>query len=412
MRRCFPSDKKGGFSMDKNKLKSYAEKFDKELYSSVEPFWTKYGMDKTYGGMTTCLDRFGEIYSADKSVWMQGRAAYMYSVLACDGRNKELYIENAKSCLDFLDRYCIDTDGRMFFTVTEDGRPLRKRRYRFSETFYIIANAIYYAAAGDESRLEIAKKYYDFVMGMYTGEREDPYKITPKTIETTRMCRSLADPMILLNVTQIMRSADPERTDVYNSYAERLIKDITNYHYRPQSGLLMETVGMNGETDDKVSSYRVVNPGHSLEACWFLLTEAERTGDTELSDKAVKIYDAAMNIGWDKEYGGIFYFKDYLGKPVEAYEHDMKLWWPHNEAVIASLMLYKKTGDEKYMKNFETLVSYAFSAFSDPEYGEWFGYLRRDGKPTEPPCKGHTYKGFFHVARMLHNGMKILKELI
>ncbi len=247
---------------------------------------------------------------------------------------------------------------------------------------------------------------------MYTGEREDPYKITPKTIETTRMCRSLADPMILLNVTQIIRDADPERTDVYNSYAERLIKDITNYHYRPQSGLLMETVGMNGETDDKVSSYRVVNPGHSLEACWFLLTEAERTGDTELSDKAVKIYDAAMNIGWDKEYGGIFYFKDYLGKPVEAYEHDMKLWWPHNEAVIASLMLYKKTGEKKYFKNFEILVDYAFSAFSDPEYGEWFGYLRRDGKPTEPPCKGHTYKGFFHVARMLHKGKEILTGLV
>ena len=133
---------------------------------------------------------------------------------------------------------------------------------------------------------------------------------------------------------------------------------------------------------------------------------------SELSDKAVKIYDAAMNIGWDKEYGGIFYFKDYLGKPVEAYEHDMKLWWPHNEAVIASLMLYKKTGDEKYFKNFEILVDYAFSAFSDPEYDEWFGYLRRDGKPTEPPCKGHTYKGFFHVARMLHKGKEILTGLV
>ena len=201
---------------------------------------------------------------------------------------------------------------------------------------------------------------------MYTGEREDPYKITPKTIETTRMCRSLADPMILLNVTQIMRSADPERTDVYNSYAKRLINDIKSYHYRPTSGLLMETVGMNGETDEKVSSYRVVNPGHSLEACWFLLTEAEKTGDTALLNTAVRIYDAAMNIGWDKEYGGIFYFKDYLGKPVEAYEHDRKLWWPHNEAVIASLMLYKKTGEKNILRILKFSSTMRFRLFPTP----------------------------------------------
>ena len=135
-----------------------------------------------------------------------------------------------------------------------------------------------------------------------------------------------------------------------------------------------------------------------------------RRGDKEIISFAEKIFNEAFSCGWDEEFGGITYFKDVLGKPVEAYEHDMKLWWPHNEAVIASLMFYKYTGNEKYAEIFEKVTKYVFDKFSDPEYGEWLGYLHRDGTPTLPPCKGHTYKGPFHVMRMLAKCLTILEK--
>ena len=131
------------------------------------------------------------------------------------------------------------------------------------------------------------------------------------------------------------------------------------------------------------------------------MERANDTGDKELHKKAVEIFDLAFNAGWDKEYGGILYFLDCLGNPPEAYEHDMKLWWPHNEILIASMMAYRDTGDEYYMDWFKKTLSYCQEVFSDPEFGEWYGYLRRDGKPTEPACKGSTFKGPFHLPRML-----------
>ena len=158
------------------------------------------------------------------------------------------------------------------------------------------------------------------------------------------------------------------------------------------------------------SEARIVNPGHDLECCWFLLEEAVRMGDKDLIKFVETVYENALNIGWDEDYKGILYFKDVLGKPVEAYEHDMKLWWPHNEAIIASLMLYLITREEKYKAWFETLVDYAFKHFSEHETGEWLGYLRRDGKPTEPAVKGHTYKGAFHVMRMLIKCLELLNK--
>ena len=384
----------------------YYDKIKKELFESCAPFWLKYAKDEVYGGIANCTDRFGNVYSADKSVWMQGRTAWTYSYLCNSFGNNEEFLAFAKSCLDFENKHCFDTDGRMYFTVTKDGQPLRKRRYWFSETFYIIGSAEYYMATKDENALADAKKYFDFVYGMYVDPASDPYKITPKSYAETRSLKSLARPMIMLNVTSIMRAADPANKDRYNKIIDGLIEDIKAFH-KPEMKCTLEVITDKNEYFGEASEGRVVNPGHDIECAWFLLDEAIYRNDSELKELAKQIFDEAIERGWDNEFGGIIYFKDIEGKPVEAYEHDMKLWWPHNEAMIASLLLYREFGDAKYKEWFERVSDYAFEHFSDPEYGEWFGYLRRDGKPTEPPCKGHTYKGAFHVMRMLAKVLNI-----
>ena len=391
-------------------MKNTYERFRKELLDSCAAFWLEHAVDAQYGGILNCLDRAGNVYSQDKSVWMQGRAGWMFSYLYNNIEPRPEFLTLAKSCIDFATNHCIDSDGRMFFTVTRDGRPLRKRRYWFSETFYIMANAEYYMATKEVAYLETARRYFSFVYGMYKDPATDPYRITPKSYAQTRNTKTLANPMILLNVASILRQADPENFDRYDGIITELIGDIRCF-YKPEYRATFENI--EADTDAVIldsALCRVINPGHDIECAWFLLEEAARRQDRELTDFAARMFDDAFALGWDAEYGGITYFKDILGYPVEAYEHDMKLWWPHNEAIIASLMLYRTTGDRKYKQIFETVTDYAFSHFSDPEQGEWFGYLRRDGKPTEPPCKGHTYKGPFHVMRMLAKCMRMLQS--
>ena len=390
-------------------VKKYYEKFKKELLDSCVTFWLKNGIDKEYGGVRNCLDRYGKVYSDDKSVWMQGRAGWMFSYLYSHVKKDPEYLVLAKSCIDFATKYCIDEDGRMYFTVTRDGRPLRKRRYWFSETFYIMANAEYYMATGDNECLEAAKRYFRFVYGIYKDPSSDPYKITPKNVPGVRDMKALAAPMILLNVASIMRDADKDNFDYYDEIITEFISEIKSFRIDEYKAMF-ENLTLDGKPVLESSPCRVINPGHDIECSWFLLEEAIKRGDKETFEFAENVFNEAFERGWDKEYGGITYFKDVLGLPVEAYEHDMKLWWPHNEAVIASLMLYLKTGKAEYLEKFKLVTEYAFEHFSDSEYGEWFGYLRRDGKPTEPPCKGHTYKGPFHVLRMLAKCMVMMEE--
>ena len=175
---------------------------------------------------------------------------------------------------------------------------------------------------------------------------------------------------------------------------------------------MLENVAEDGSPRLFYTEGRTVNPGHDIEGVWFLLEHAKRTGDTELVKKSAEIFDWAIDAGWDQEYGGLLYFTDCLGKPPEAYEHDMKLWWPHNEILIASMMLYRDTGEEKYLDWFYKTVDYCKAHFADPEYGEWYGYLRRDGLPTMPSTKGSTFKGPFHVPRSLILVDGILGELL
>lgn len=398
--------------MENTCLKEIQQWIKDELERSID-FWLENGIDKKHGGVYTCLDRYGKVYSTDKSVWMQGRCAWIFAYLCHTYGTRPEWLEASKSCLDFLEKYCInpDADGRMYFTVTEDGKPLRQRRYYFSEAFYCIANAEYYGVTGDEEHLKRAKRAYEIYWNLSQGA-DDPTGLGPKGIITTREGRSLGIPMILLNMTAIMRRVDPDNAKIYDERSDACVHDIFAYHHKPELECTLENVGPDGEFRSSVTEGRIVNPGHDIECSWFLMEYANLKGDMELHKKAQQVFRMAIEKGWDKEYGGLLYFIDCLGNPPEAYEHDMKLWWPHNEIMIASIMAYRDTKDEYYLDWFKKCIEYCKNVFSDPEYGDWYGYLRRDGLPTMPSTKGSTFKGPFHLPRALIMTDNIISDIL
>ena len=378
----------------------------------VADFWLKNGMDHENGGIYTCLDVNGRVFSTDKSVWMQGRCGWIFAYLCHVYGVKKEWLDASRSCIDFLENHCINREkgNRLYFTVTSEGKPLRQRRYYFSEAFYCMANAEYYGVTGDTEFLERARWAYNSYWNLSQG-MPDPVGMPPKTEPETRPGRGLGVPMILLNLTSIMLRVDPERAELYNTRADACVHNVLNFHFKPELGCTLENVAPDGAPRLEVSEGRIVNPGHDIECAWFLLERAEMTGDNALREQAIRIFDMAFEKGWDKEFGGILYFIDCLGNPPESYEHDMKLWWPHNEALIASLMIYRKTGDTKYLDIFLKVLDYVKEHFASAPCGEWYGYLRRDGLPTLPACIGSTFKGPFHVPRCLALVDRMLGEM-
>ena len=335
--------------MDTEKL-ARSRRWIREELDRCVAFWLLNGMDPVNGGVYTCLDREGRVFSTDKSVWMQGRCGWIFAWLCRLYGPREEWLAASKSCLDFMEAHCINraAGDRMYFTVTAEGKPLRQRRYYFSEAFYAMANAEYYGVTGDRACLERARRAYDLYWDLAHG-MPDPAGLGPKTVPETRTGRSFGIPMIYLNVTGVMLRADPEQKALYDERAAACVEEIFRYHVKDELGCVLENVGPEGEARLDFTEGRIVNPGHDIEGVWFLLEHAGRTGDKALVEKAETIFERAINAGWDREYGGLLYFIDCLGRPPEAYEHDMKLWWPHDEILISSLMLYRDTGQEAYL---------------------------------------------------------------
>lgn len=279
----------------------------------------------------------------------------------------------------------------MFFRVTEDGKCVIKRlRYYFSETFCIIAMASYGRASCDKSYIIKAKELL---------ERIDKIQklLIPKFDINQRATISFGPPMIMLATVQELRKADEENREYYNKYIDNLLSQVKIFLYEEKKAVL-EQCNPDGTLQDHFEG-RQLNPGHAIESSWFILREAiERDNDKNLIELGLKIFDWMWEWGWDKEYGGIIQFMDVLNKPKSDYWHDMKFWWPQTEAAIATLYAYYFTKDKKYLEKHFMVKEYT-NKFIDKEFGEWFGYLHRDGS-LSTDLKGNMYKGPFHIPRM------------
>jgi N-acylglucosamine 2-epimerase len=375
-------------------VKLMREVYRDEIYQCLE-FWQKNGIDEKYGGITTSLDREGKVFQTDKSVWFQGRGLYTFSKAYNSIENKPEWLKAAHNIYHFLKDFCFDSDRRMFFVVTQDGKPVQKRRYYFSETFAATGFAEYYKATGDRGALELARTVYRSIMNLYRNPNLSPPKYNPEVVRS----KALNVPMIIIATAQVLRDADPENSALYGSDIDDLLKELFDDFLKPDEMALFENVGLNGERLDSPNG-RLINPGHSIEAAWFILKEGIFKKDATITGKALDIMNWSYEAGWDKKYGGLLYFVDIEGKPSEKLEWDMKLWWPHSEGLIAFLMAYCATGEDIYIDRFKKVHDYTFGHFRDYEYGEWYGYLHHDGTVSNY-SKGNIFKGPFHIPRAL-----------
>ncbi len=365
-----------------------------QLFEDCLPFWFPRAADEVHGGFLHCFDRDGTPVDSDKSVWAQGRMSWMLLTLYLEHEARPEWLAWAEGGLRFLKGRCVDPqDGRMFFHVTREGTPIRKRRYAYSESFAAIACAAHARAAGSGESADLARHWFH----RFTDWHFTPGRIPPK-FTGARPMESLGPRMIALVTAQELRKhlgEDP----AFTAWIDRCVEEIRRLFVKPELRAVMESVAPDGSISDHFDG-RMLNPGHAIEAAWFILEEAAHRRDDALARLGCDMLDWMWERGWDIKHGGLFYFRDLDGKPVQEYWHDMKFWWPHDEALIATLMAYRATGDGKYLHRHEELRAWAFAHFGDPEHGEWFGYLHRDGSRSNT-LKGSLWKSFFHHPRAL-----------
>ncbi|MFA6360799.1 MAG: AGE family epimerase/isomerase [Dysgonamonadaceae bacterium] len=387
--------------MDVDKLiKQYKE----ELLDNVIPFWLKKSQDKEFGGYFTCLRGNGDVFDTDKFIWLQARQVWMFSMLYNKVEKRQEWLDCALQGAEFLKKHGHDGHYNWYFSLDRKGKPLMEPYNIFSYTFAAMAFGQLSLATDNEEYAQITKKTFDVIL----SRRDNPKAKWDKAYPGTRDLKSFALPMILSNLSlEIEHLIDK---DFLQQTIEECIHEVMNVFRRPElGGIIVENVHVDGSLSDSFDG-RLVNPGHGIEAMWFIMDLGERLNRPELIEEAVKTTLLTLEYGWDKEYGGIFYFMDRLGHPTQKLEADQKLWWVHIETLISLLKGVQLTGSKECLTWFEKLHDYTWSHFKDPEYPEWWGYLDRQGEVLLD-LKGGKWKGCFHVPRGLYQCWQIMEHI-
>ena len=377
--------------------------YSKSLTENVIPFWEKYSLDDVDGGYFTCLLRDGNVFDTDKFIWLQAREVWMFAKMFNEWEANPSWLKIAVHGADFLEKYGRNQEGDWYFSLRKDGKPLVSAYNIFSDCFAVMAFAQLAKASGEARYAQIAIQSFERIL-----QREsNPKGKFSKAIPENRALKNFALPMILCNLALELESLS-DTFDI-ESLIDTCVNEVMVDFYNREYDITLENVKPDGSFSDTFEG-RCVNPGHVIESMWFIMDIAERRQDKQLMKLAVDRTIRTLSYGWDEKYGGILYFMDVKNYPPQALEWDQKLWWVHVETLIALLKGYHHTGDSRCLEWFNKVHEYTWSHFPDPEFGEWFGYLNRQGEVLLP-LKGGKWKGCFHVPRGLFQCSKILAKL-
>lgn len=383
-------------------MKHLAALYKQELLENVLPFWIQNSKDEKNGGFYTCLDREGKVFDTDKFMWLQGREVWMFSMLYHKVAPNEQWKEMALHGAAFMQKYGRDAEGNWYFSLTEDGRPLVQPYNIFSDCFAAMGFGALYKIDPKQEYYDIAKNTFENIL----RRRNNPKGQYTKQIPGARNLKNFALPMILCNLSLELEHI--LGSDKVNEFIPEVLEEVMDVFYLQEQNLILENVLEDGRFSDSFEG-RLINPGHAIEAMWFIMDLAVRLNDPALAQKATDIGLRMLEYGWDKKYGGIFYFMDIYNHPPQQLEWDQKLWWVHLETLVFLAKGWQLTGNEACKAWFDKVHEYTWKHFKDAEYPEWFGYLNRQGEPLLQ-LKGGKWKGCFHVPRALFQVWQTLEK--
>ncbi|MDZ7718293.1 MAG: AGE family epimerase/isomerase [Balneolaceae bacterium] len=413
--------------MKEDLLKFYKD----HLVDEFIPFWSN-SLDQKHGGVFTCYDNLGKnLVSTDKYTWSQGRFLWLWSRIArMILENKlpgmvEEYQFHLEKTVSFIEKNVFLENGNCAFLLTADGRKKESipgKGYDtsiYADCFIVLGLSEYAALKCDKQLFEKALTLYKSIRNRVEigSIRSEPYEI-PEGFKAHSI------PMILLNVTQCLFNTSQiinhSKQDLIREYKIGYMQQIMNVFYQDDHKIA-EFIQMNPSTSSNSLLERHINPGHAIESMGFVLQSAQEEKHSNYILKAVSAIEKAVNVGWDSRYGGILRFTDDSGteptceKPDFSYEKlileswDLKLWWPHSEALYATYFAYHLTGSEKMHKLFKKIHDYTFKTFPNPDkkIGEWIQIRDRKGKPKET-IAALPVKDPFHIMRNLLQMIELL----
>jgi len=374
-----------------------------ELLERAVPFWVERAIDWENGGILTCISDEGQVLSQDKYMWSQLRAIWTFSALYNKIKPRSEWLDIARHIYHFVKRYGRDEQGQWVFCVNKDGQILQGATSIYADGFAIYGLTELARATGDQEVIDLVLETYENVQSRLA--RPGSYQIAP--FEMPEGGKAHAISMIFSLVFNELGHYLGDQAMIEASLYHA--GEVMDVYLRPDRKLLYEFVRQDNILIDTPQGRSIV-PGHAIESMWFMIHIYQRAAEEARLRQAVESIKWHLEFGWDHEYGGLFHACDAQGGTPWWRYADAKLWWPHTEALYATLLAYEISREAWCLDWFERVHNYAFGHYPVPGYGEWTQKLDRRGDNFTDTV-ALPVKDPFHLPRALIYCIQVLGRL-
>ncbi len=253
-------------------LENLHRRYRRLLLDDVVPFWFRHGIDRTHGGVLTCMNDDGSLVSGDKFIWSQARSVWTFSALYNRVEKRPEFLKAAENSIRFLLAHGRDPNGRWFITPTGKADVIEGPTSIYSDCFAIYGFSEYYRATKDERLLSIALETFERVRRRV--EEPDFSETAPYPLPLGWKNHGI--PMMLTELTNELAqtTADSRFDALASEYAGRVM----NHFVRPDRKVILEFLTTDYEELPPPAGTFVM-PGHAIESMWFVMHLAERRGN-------------------------------------------------------------------------------------------------------------------------------------
>lgn len=384
--------------------------YARTLLDDVIPWWERNGLDPA-GGINSCIGDDGVVVSRDRWGWSQWRAVYVFSKLYNTIEHRPQWLEAAKRINAFVSAYGPLENGHWPMLMDADGNVKRGYESLFNDGFAIYGLVELWRATQDDSLLETAMRTFRVVEEALAGPELPPLFPYPEPPARDAQAHGLS--MMFSDVYHGLARVTGD-TGVRQA-ADLHHRRVMDRFLRPH-GYVVEWLRADGSEYPPPRGTAVI-PGHAIESMWFQMHIARDLGDTATLDRACETIRRHLEIGWDEEYGGLFYAVDARDANIDQ-RHEVgwpfaetKLWWPHTECLYATLLAYEHCRQQWCLDWHEKLREWSFAHFPVPKHGEWYQKLDRQGRPFSQTV-ALPVKDPFHLPRALILSVECLNRLL
>ena len=372
------------------------------LFEDVIPFWLRHAIDAN-GGINTCITDAGEIVSRDRWSWSQWRALWVFSKLCNRFECRPEWRATAEGIYRFVTGAGPLENGHWPLLLDGVGRVLRGYESVYADGFAIYGLAEWFRLTGDTYARDLALATFAATEESLNGDRPPPSWPYPIPAGQTAHGLSMLFSLAYHELAQVTGD------DRVRQAADRHHRRVMTLFYRPDRDLVLERLDTNGN-EIAPPEGTVVLPGHAIESLWMQMHIARDHGDQATLEQAARLIQRHLDLGWDEMFGGLRLAVDADGRPdVDWPYHDSKLWWPHTEALYATLLAHDTTREDRYLEWHERIREYSFAHYPVPDHGEWTQKLDRQARPLTDVV-ALPVKDPFHLPRALIYCIDVLER--